>query len=155
MKRDVHLQPLSRQHHNALMAVLLLKKGVQKQADVTVMKDFILFIWENELVHHFEAEEQWLSTPDAFIELKVMYERMLKEHMHIRSLIEQFKTNNCSADTVELFYNVLEQHVRFEEREFFPAIEHNLPVEELEKIGAHINDTDGPGCTNYPLKFWE
>jgi hypothetical protein len=56
MKRDVHLQPLSRQHHNALMAVLLLKKGVQKQADVTVMKDFILFIWEHELVHHFEAE---------------------------------------------------------------------------------------------------
>jgi hypothetical protein len=55
MKRTEQLYPLSWQHHNGLMAVLLLKKGVQKKADVAVMKDFINSIRHEELDEHFEA----------------------------------------------------------------------------------------------------
>jgi len=41
MKRNKNLYPLSHQHHNGLMAVLLLEKGVKKNAELKIMNDFI------------------------------------------------------------------------------------------------------------------
>lgn len=155
MKRDTHLQPLSRQHHNALMAVLLLKKGVQKNAEVQVMQDFILAVWKDELQFHFEAEEKWLPAATDEPVLKSMHQRMLQEHDVIRKYIEQFSTKLTSYEAVQTFYELLEQHVRFEEREYFPALEQYLSVNELQSIGTHLVDKPGQSCAQFPVKFWE
>ena len=61
MKRDDNLYPLSWQHHNGLMTVLLLKKGVQKMADLQVMHQFIDQLRQQELDEHFETEEMALT----------------------------------------------------------------------------------------------
>lgn len=155
MKRDTHLQPLSRQHHNALMAVLLLKKGVQKKADIQVMQDFILTVWNDELQPHFEAEEKWLPATPQQSTLALLYQRMLQEHEVIRKYIEQFSTKLTSYEAVQTFYELLEQHVRFEEREYFPALEQYLSVNELQSIGTHLVDKPGQSCAQFPVKFWE
>lgn len=60
MKRAEQLQKLSHQHHNGLMAVLLLKKGIEKKAAVDVLNGFIIHTWENELRTHFIKEEVYL-----------------------------------------------------------------------------------------------
>ena len=60
MQRNKNLQPLSRQHHNGLLMVLLLSKGVRKQANIQVMADFILDAWQKELQQHFKMEEEFL-----------------------------------------------------------------------------------------------
>jgi hemerythrin-like domain-containing protein len=155
MKRDAHLQPLSRQHHNALMAVLLLKKGVQKKADIKVMQDFILTVWNDELQPHFEAEEKWLPTTPQQSTLALLHQRMLQEHDVIRNYIYQFYTILTSIETIQAFYELLEQHVRFEEREYFPALEQYLSVNELQSIGTHLVDKPGQSCAQFPVKFWE
>jgi hemerythrin-like domain-containing protein len=155
MKRDTHLQPLSRQHHNALMAVLLLKKGVQKKADVQVMQDFILTVWNDELQPHFEAEEKWLAAGSQHPNLLSLHQRMLQEHELIRKYIDQFNRTLTSHQTVQAYYELLEQHVRFEEREYFPALEQNLSVNELQSIGTHLLDKPGQSCAQFPVKFWE
>lgn len=155
MKRDTNLQPLSRQHHNALMAVLLLKKGVQKKADVQVMQDFIITVWKDELQSHFQLEENWLPAAPQEPTLKLLHERMLQEHEVIRKYIEQFSTKRTSYEAVQTFYELLEQHVRFEEREYFPALEQYLSVNELQSIGTHLVDKPGQSCAQFPVKFWE
>jgi hemerythrin-like domain-containing protein len=155
MKRDSNLQPLSRQHHNALMAVLLLKKGVQKKADVQTMQDFILSVWKEELQGHFEAEENGLPTALHEPALKSMHERMLQEHDVIRNYIYQFNTMLTTYDTVQKFYELLEAHVRFEERTYFPALEQYLSVNELQNIGLHLEEKQGQSCALFPVKFWE
>lgn len=155
MKRDTNLQPLSRQHHNALMAVLLLKKGVQKKAEVQVMQDFILSVWNDELQPHFEAEEKWLPATTQHPNLTSLHQRMLQEHEVIRSYIHQFSTTLTSFEMVQMFYELLEQHVRFEEREYFPALEQYLSVNELQTIGTHLVDNPGQSCAQFPVKFWE
>ena len=60
MKRHEQLQSLSRQHHNGLLAALLLKKGIEKTAEANVMTAFIIDFWRNHLKEHFENEEQVL-----------------------------------------------------------------------------------------------
>ncbi|XVJ65484.1 MAG: hemerythrin domain-containing protein [Lacibacter sp.] len=155
MKRDAHLQPLSRQHHNALMAVLLLKKGVQKKAEIQVMQDFILTVWNDELQPHFEAEEKWLPATTQQSTLALLHQRMLQEHDVIRNYIYQFYTILTSIETIQAFYELLEQHVRFEEREYFPALEQYLSVNELQSIGTHLVDKPGQSCAQFPVKFWE
>jgi hemerythrin-like domain-containing protein len=155
MKRNIHLQPLSRQHHNGLMAVLLLKKGVKKKADVFVMKDFILDLWQNELMPHFSAEEKWLLPSLDCIDLMVKYEQMIKEHNELKFLIHQFKEQKYSIELVKIFYKKLELHIRFEERDLFPSIEKSLTNMELEIIGSHLNNNVTKSCFTFPVKFWE
>jgi hemerythrin-like domain-containing protein len=155
MKRNKNLQPLSRQHHNALMAVLLLKKGIQKKADKSVMKDFILSVWNDELKTHFINEEKWMMPYIEDEELNRMYKQMVLEHQQISSIILQFEMNSYSIEITEQFYKLLEQHIRFEEREFFPAIEKCFTPTQLETICKHTTDTHIESCASFPVKFWE
>ena len=52
MKRDKNLETLSWEHHDALVSASRLKRGVEKKADVSHMRDFLLYVWENDLPHH-------------------------------------------------------------------------------------------------------
>ena len=49
MKRDASLQPLSRQHHDALMACLMIEKGVRKNTDLKILQDFTRQFWEKDV----------------------------------------------------------------------------------------------------------
>ena len=60
MKRSESLQSYSREHHDALMFCLLLKKGVRKNVELTTLKDFIHQFWHHDLEPHFENEERVL-----------------------------------------------------------------------------------------------
>lgn len=154
MKRSKELYPLSWQHHNGLMAVLLLKKGVQKKADVIVMQQFIKQIRKDELDEHFEAEEKTLSELSLkYSQLSMLYQKMKEEHETIRQCYQDLETPSYSS--IEQFYQLLEAHIRFEEREYFPAIEKNISAEELTAISKKLSHLHHQSCANFPVKFWE
>lgn len=154
MKRSEQLYPLSWQHHNGLMAVLLLKKGVQKKADVIIMAQFIQHIRKDELDEHFEAEEKSLNLfSDKYHLLKKLYQKMIDEHAAIRQCYQELA--NPSYSGIEKFYQLLDQHIRFEERKYFPAIEAILSAEELTVISKDLSHLHHQSCANFPIKFWE
>jgi hemerythrin-like domain-containing protein len=155
MKRHEQLQPLSRQHHNGLLAALLLKKGMAKSADANVMADFIIDFWKNDLQNHFESEEQVIipSLVNTAFD-KILNDQLLREHGLIRSYIDSLKNNADDASTIKAFTELLEKHIRFEERIYFPEAEKILSEEQLQKIGKQLKD-EGENCINYPVKFWE
>lgn len=155
MKRHKELQPLSRQHHNGLLAALLLKKGIAKAADKNVMAAFILDLWKQDLKQHFESEEEFLIpalTNTSFDEALNKY--LLEEHKLLRSYINSLQNEEPSISVIESFAKLLEQHIRFEERVYFPAAEEVLSEEQLKHIGEQLKDEDA-NCINYPVKFWE
>jgi hemerythrin-like domain-containing protein len=156
MKRHPQLHPLSRQHHNGLLASLLLKKGLAKNADGQVMSDFIQNFWQQDLKEHFENEEQFLlpALTNSTFDQKLS-ERLLDEHKILRNYIHQLQNNFSDKRMIEVFANLLEQHIRFEERIYFPEAEKVLTEEQLEEIGKHLNDDENKNCINYPVKFWE
>src|SRR5690348_1073538 len=155
MKRHQQLQPLSRQHHNGLLAALLLKKGMAKAADANVMTAFIIDFWNNDLKEHFENEEQFLipALPDTFD--KNLNAQLLQEHAQLRAYIEALKIDPADIFTIENFTALLEKHIRFEERIYFPEAEKILSEEQLQKIGEQLKNEEGENCINYPVKFWE
>lgn len=155
MKRHKELQPLSRQHHNGLLAVLLLKKGIAKAADKNVMAAFILDLWKQNLEMHFKSEEELLIpflTNTSFD--KALNKHLLEEHSLLRSYINSLQSEDPSILVIESFAKLLEQHVRFEERVYFPAAEEALSEEQLKEIGEQLKGEDA-NCVNYPVKFWE
>lgn len=154
MKRSEQLYPLSWQHHNGLLAVLLLKKGIQKKADTKVMIQFIQQIRKDELDEHFEAEEKSLNLfSDKYCQLKEFYQKMIDEHAAIRQCYRELEAPSYAS--IERFYQLLDQHIRFEEREYFPAIETTLSAEELTVITKDLSHLHHQSCANFPIKFWE
>lgn len=155
MKRHKELQPFSRQHHNGLLAALLLKKGIAKAADKNVMAAFILNLWKQDLKQHFESEEEFLIPALANTSFdQTLNKRLSEEHEILRSYINSLQNEQRPILVIESFAKLLEQHIRFEERVYFPAAEEVLSEEQLKHIGKQLKDEDA-NCINYPVKFWE
>jgi len=156
MKRDRNLQPLSRQHHNGLLMALLLSKGEKKHADLKIMGDFILDGWKKELKDHFLMEEKILmpALQDKVFNHELS-NRVLSEHDQIRMIISRIEQGLFTTTDLHQFHQTLEQHIRFEERIYFPEAEKILSMEELQRIGLLLYQGETGNCTDYPVKFWE
>ena len=156
MKRHVQLQPLSRQHHNGLLMAMLLTKGLKKNGSAEVMRDFISSGWRDELKEHFEMEESVLIPA---LEKKsfdsALTRQLLEEHRKLRLLIQKAIDHSATANDISDFASLLEKHIRFEEKIYFPLAEKALIETELIQIGSLLREDRSKNCMNYPIKFWE
>ncbi|MGB8194599.1 MAG: hemerythrin domain-containing protein [Chitinophagaceae bacterium] len=156
MKRDVNLQPLSRHHHDALMACLMIEKGVRKNADLKVLQDFTRQVWEKDINSHFILEENYLVPnlrQNKFPEYII--QSLLRDHELLRVLSQRILNGGASYQGFLAFSTLLEQHVRFEERLVFEKAQEVVPEQELRKVGEHFPQHSNGICKNYPVKFWE
>jgi hemerythrin-like domain-containing protein len=156
MKRDVSLQPLSRQHHDALMACLMIEKGVKKRTDLKVLQDFTRQVWEKDINRHFILEEDYLvpslrqkKFPEYIIQ------SLLRDHELLRVLSQRILNGGASYQGFLAFSTLLEQHVRFEERLVFEKAQELIPEQELRNVSAHFPAQSTSVCKSYPVKFWE
>lgn len=156
MKRDASLQPLSRQHHDTLMACLMIEKGVRKHTDLKVLQDFTRQLWEKDVNQHFSLEENYLvpylrkkQFPEYIIQ------SLLRDHELLRALSQRILNGGASYAGFRAFSTLLEQHVRFEERVVFEKAQEMSPGQELMQVTSHFPDQPSPLCKNYPVKFWE
>jgi hemerythrin superfamily protein len=150
MKRAVALQPLSHQHHNSLMACLLINKGIQKKADPNIISDFIGNLYKEDLLPHFSKEEQLIfpSLPSSTRKL------LQREHETLRILAERIHKERTHP-VINTFSKLLEQHIRFEERVIFNEVQEHNSSEQMEQIANGLKDTVARKCSDYPNKFWE
>jgi hypothetical protein len=156
MKRDKTLQPLSWQHHDTLMACLMLEKGVKKNVEIKVLQDFTRHIWEKDINKHFLLEENYLvphlrqkQFPEYIIR------SLLNDHDLLRNVSARLFNGGASYQLFLSFANLLEQHVRFEERLVFEKAQEMIPEEELGKLARHFPAEHSSSCKDYPVKFWE
>lgn len=156
MKRDVSLQPLSRQHHDTLMACLMIEKGVRKNTDLKILQDFTRQLWEKDVNKHFMLEENHLvphlrqkKFPEYIIQ------SLLRDHELLRVISQRILNGGASYKGFLAFSTLLVQHVRFEERLVFEKAQEMIPENELMAVGAHFPSQSSALCKNYPVKFWE
>jgi hemerythrin-like domain-containing protein len=157
MKRSKYLETLSWEHHNGLVAASRLQKGLEKNVSPDIMKDFILHAWENELSPHFWQEEEILVEPLREIkETTEVLKHMLEDHRIFRRLIDDINNEqNSDKKKIEAFAAKLNEHIRFEERQLFPAIENHLSQNSLEKIGRFLHQHHKPGSKEWEPEFWK
>ncbi|HLS66747.1 MAG TPA: hemerythrin domain-containing protein [Pseudogracilibacillus sp.] len=144
MKRHTVLQPLSRHHMEALyLGVKLRRAGTEKS---TLTKEELIHevksFWNPNGERHFREEEEILLPTYAKygdIEQKLIVD-MLLEHVRIRSLVKTITTETVDVETLHTLGELLETHIRKEERIIFPMIEKALPEDVLQEMAPYIHD---------------
>jgi len=140
MKRHEALAPLSREHHDALILAQLLKniKIVYKglPAEVAGKAAYATLFYEEQLIKHFYDEEEIVIKKIKGIDnlLDTLADEILAEHKELRILFTAINNvGDLSAHLVKTG-NALEQHIRKEERVFFPLIQRLCTEEQLATI---------------------
>ena len=139
MKRHAALQPLSRDHHVALVAARDLRRATGRDAGAA--RDRFLAFWRDHGAHHFRVEEDVLLP--AFAAHGNPEEpcvvRMLVDHVRIRAAARRLADEpEPAVEALHELGSALERHVRLEEREVFPLIEAALPVDALEPLADAV-----------------
>lgn len=123
MKRNPVLQPLSREHHTALVLAKACERAAQSDDKGIIQKTCQRAIqaFFDELEPHFQIEEQTFLPLLHNTGAQPFADQAWAEHQQMRALLDGLRQNNAVA--LDVFGKCLSAHVRFEERALFPAIE--------------------------------
>jgi hemerythrin-like domain-containing protein len=101
---------------------------------------------------HFREEETILFAPvkDAAVQ------KALREHADIAKQINEINiSEHISPDQLLTLADMVDNHVRYEERELFPHLEEILTEEQLESIGRQISAHHDPNLKDdFADDFW-
>jgi iron-sulfur cluster repair protein YtfE (RIC family) len=147
-KRDPSLISLSHDHHHSLALAVRLKQGDKallsdgwthdRRAQVQRVEQF----YNEELRLHFKIEEQvlfpmmrsalpqWSELPDALVQQHRQLEQMI-------AALPSVNGESLSRALVDIG-ELLELHVRLEDRQLFPLFESDIPDDMRIEVGKHI-----------------
>ncbi len=158
-KRHPSLVPLSHDHHHGLALGLRLVQGDNallndgwthdRKAQAAIVLDF----YRKELRHHFAAEEDALfpAMNKSIPESKELIGLLIEQHRAMEDIIAripQAEGEELAGMLVRLG-EVLEQHIRAEERELFVLYQRHYSEEEANALGAAISRAHDRSLARY------
>lgn len=157
MKRSKALETLSWEHHDGLVVSLRVKKGLEKGTDPVTLQNYALHIAEPGLVNHFRQEEEALFPHLAKIAGgEELVERTLKEHAEMVETVTKMKNpGDRLVQILKTFSEMLNDHIRFEERELFPFIEDHFPEVRMQEIDAYLHKNYRALGKDWGPEFWQ
>jgi iron-sulfur cluster repair protein YtfE (RIC family) len=148
MKRHRTLVPPSHDHHHALVEARRLRCAADGPGLSTAASAFLRF-FASETVCHFRAEEELLfPTVVDFPEAREPIIQALLEHQRLRARVallrDRLDDRRALAEIMRELGELLEAHVRHEERRLFPLIESLLDDRMLAAIDVDRSDVEDP-----------
>lgn len=138
MKRIAALRTLSTDHHHGLLLAHKAKQAATAASQNTDHQE----IWSALLDHaaqvlesHFKIEENCVAAAlDALNDPQItpLVKRLFTEHATLRTLLSAESPRNTA--NLKHLGELLEQHIRFEERELFEVAQKRLDPQTLEMI---------------------
>ncbi len=147
MKRHPSLYTLSHDHHQGLILAHQLKKGAPQYkgmpSTLEDKKDYTILFYKTELVKHFQDEEEILfpAVKNKNNELDIKISEIISEHRKMDSIVKGLEKTQMLENVLDEFGQLLEKHIRKEERELFVEIEKVLSEEELQVISEEISQS--------------
>lgn len=148
-KRHPGLIPLSHDHHHGLALALRCRKQALGQIKpmgpeglVLRAREF-LSLYASELSSHFEAEERILFPQMSLHvpESEELIADLMRDHESVRLAVPKLQANVGLGKVIFDLGDLLERHIRREERELFPLFEQHAAA-----IGA---DETAEKLTNF------
>jgi Hemerythrin HHE cation binding domain len=148
--RDPRLFPLSHDHHLALArareATLAVDGAVPQ--DLTALAERCAAYFAEHLDPHFKREEKHLLPVSVarFGRDDDLVVRVKEEHAMVRKLTRRLTDPKDKAPItgrLAAWAKAVQDHVRFEEREWFEALQNSLPEKELERLGRLLANGNG------------
>lgn len=149
IKRSEPLKPLSREHHHGLLFSWKLKTGIKKNVEVSRIKKYADWFYQNYLLPHFEVEEKYVF-PILGNENELV-KKAISEHRRLQQQLESSSTE--FQKNIILISDELVNHIRFEERVLFGEIQKNASAEQL--LSIEFNHSDEKFVDNLSDPFWE
>lgn len=143
LQRHAALQPLSREHMSGLIQARNLRRaaGEDRGARARAAAEFVR-VWQAEITGHFDDEERLLI---PLIDDPVWRERLVREHREIRALADRCRDappgEAAERTTLARLGSLLHDHIRWEERALFEAIQREHP-DELAAMLQHAEEIE-------------
>jgi iron-sulfur cluster repair protein YtfE (RIC family) len=148
MKRAAGLRELSDDHHRGLVQARRFRRAAHSgEADTAeeAARAFLGF-WQIETSDHFRKEEEVLlpvlARHGGDMSRGPVVE-MLAQHAQIRNLViqlsDEVRGGSVQQQTLLSTGEILESHIRLEERKVFPRIEEVLPGAALEELASRLS----------------
>jgi len=151
MKRSDYIVALSRDHHLGLLFSWKIKQGLMKQVALNRISKYVDYFWKQHLKKHFAEEEDLLFNKWNFEGCA----RALNEHQFIEKKITEVTNPHTNDRAFIELAEMVDDHIRFEERELFPFLEQHIPVQDLVLIGAELDKLHHkPASENFSDEFW-
>ena len=136
-ERSVQLQALSKEHHDGFLFIDKIRQGLVDHINIGTLQKYVRWFWKNHIRPHFFQEEKILL---PYLPVDHPLAKKLKEdHTEIRELMLSIDRDVERYDLIDLA-NFIDQHIRWEEKEFFQYLESNLSAKELEDIFEELNN---------------
>lgn len=137
IKRSEHIILLSKDHHVSLLFCWKIRQGLKMSVETERIKKYVQNFWQHHMQPHFNEEEDILFAP--LKDEKV--QKAIDEHGQIKAQINTLLNSSEMEDEtgLALLADMVDKHVRYEERELFPYLEKTLIHEQLETIGKQLN----------------
>lgn len=150
IKRSKELAPLSREHHEGLLFVFKIRQGLKLCIPENRIAGFCEWSWKAHFAPHFQKEETELVP--VLEAAHPMIKQMLDEHIVIRDQFTVVKQEPAVA-TLESLAQLINDHIRFEERQLFPLIEQTATPEQMKAIEQSLAGTQHV-CDPWRDEFW-
>ncbi len=143
MRRSRQLKPLSSEHHHSLLVAFQLKQALAGHAESAgAPRDLpglvsLLRRFDSQILRtHVRTEEDVLG---AYL-TSADFHRLQVEHAQLAGLVQAAQGPAPAEQRTALaaFADLLERHVRWEEREVFPYAEAHVDAETLADIGGEL-----------------
>ena len=150
IKRHENILKLSRDHHASLLFCWKLRQGIKQHASAKRMIKYAQYFLKAHFNPHFKEEEEILFSP---LKDKAV-QKAIDDHKRIKMLINELSSGSTENQHEQLFVlaDLVDEHVRYEERILFPHLEEKLSEEQLENIGKQISGE--PLKDNFKDPFW-
>jgi len=135
LRRVPELRDLSDDHHTGLVLARRCKQVDRPNSGPSpeVVWNQVLDAFSGHLEPHFQIEERHLLPALESIGESSLASRIREDHRALRALRD---SSAASPGSIRRFGELLESHIRFEERQVFERTQHRLPADALEAIDA-------------------
>lgn len=150
MKRNQHIVLLSKDHHFGLLCSWKIQQGLNKNIEPERMATYVDYFWKSHLKEHFKEEEQIIfpfSDEQHNTQIKA-------EHTEIERLIELI-AKQPDTNLLSDFATKLHDHIRFEERAWFPFLDEYINEDDFAAIGLKLEESHQKVEDDYNDEFWK
>jgi iron-sulfur cluster repair protein YtfE (RIC family) len=158
-RRHESLIPLSREHHYGLLVCLRIHRGLENhKADLVWLSERaekVIRFFESDLKTHFAVEEEIVFPAMSGIEeADSVIRELIEEHRDIRRLIQRLQLARSPkiAPLLREFADLLEAHIRKEERVLFPCYERHISPGKAGQVRIQVLEVIGSAMKpKYPV----
>jgi len=141
---------LLQQHHQGLILCQNIHQGLRKNIEPVRIKKYCTWFFKQHIEIHFKIEEQYIFPILGYDHTLV--KKALREHRKIKRLIED------TADiikAVNLLEELIEAHIRFEEKNIFTEIHKSASEEIKHAIRKDANFHTMKRVSEWSDIFWQ